>query len=142
MKTYTYTPPDYANTTVTTTFYEPKGELLFFKRPADGLKLQVTFNKASSYLPGDTVSYTVNIVNITTGKAITMDSYVTLSVTDIAGLTLNNGVSYIPTFASKTFLVNQIKNFDNELIYAQDIINSMIVGSTNDTRYFELVLGV
>ena len=115
VKTFTYTPPDFANTTTTATFFEPKGELLFFKRPADGLKVTVTFDKPVAYLPGDTVTYTVSIVNITTGRPVTVDSYVTLSIVDIAGINGAHG----STLAARSYLSNQIKNFDSENFVAQ-----------------------
>jgi len=138
VKTFTYTPPDFANTTTTATFFEPKGELLFFKRPADGLKVTVTFDKPIAYLPGDTVTYTVSIVNITTGRPVTVDSYVTLSVVDVAGI---NG-AHASTLAARSYLSNQIKNFDNENMIAQPILNSIFSGATNDTRYVDVLLGV
>ena len=102
VRTFTFTPPDFANTTITTSFFEPKGELLFFKRPADGLRVSVTFDKPVAYLPGDTVSYTVSIVNITTGRPVTVDSYVTLSIVDVAGINGAHG----STLAARSYLSN------------------------------------
>jgi hypothetical protein len=82
----TYDPPETANNSVTSQFLEPKGEVLFYKRPADGLKMTVTLDKAVAYLPGDTVSYTVNIYSASTNKLVTTDTYVSLSVVDVNGV--------------------------------------------------------
>jgi len=112
---------------------------LFFKRPADGLKVSVTLDKSVPYLPADTVSYTVSIVNITTNRPVTTDSYVTLSVVDVAGLINQQGGA---TIATRSILSNQIKNFDFEFNCAQSLLNNIIAGTATDNSYLDLLLGV
>ena len=67
-----------SNKTQIIQWFQPKGEILFFKKPSDVLSVIIKTDKAV-YAPGDTVNYEVNIVNKTTKKMI-IDRSVMVSI--------------------------------------------------------------
>lgn len=95
-------------------------------------------NKATPYVPADAVSYTINIIDRTTKKAITTDSYVQFSVVDANS---NAGVASLTNLQTSNAFIGQIKNYDSEVLYSQSLLTS-VAQSDVSTNYLDLVLGV
>lgn len=135
-----FQPPEFANASITSQFLDPKGELLFYKRASDQLQVSIVLDKATGYLPGDTVTYTVNVLNITTQKAVAVDTYISLTAVDVRGI--EGDVSSVQTIISRQILVGAIRNYDSELHYSQSLLLANLGLTNTSNNYFDAVLGV
>ncbi|CDW71584.1 a-macroglobulin complement component [Stylonychia lemnae] len=124
------------------TWLEPKGELIIFKRPSDRLIVNITLDK-TSYSPGDLVTYTIRVINSTTGRVVGLDSYVTLTAVDILGLQRENQDLLLPSsIQSRLYLSQEIANFDNENL--QKLTNFETLNDPNSatTESLDLLFGL
>jgi hypothetical protein len=114
--------------------------LIFFKRPNDQFRLNITLDK-QVYAAGDQVNYIIRVLNATTGAVFTGDTYVTVSAVDVLGYTRPNGDLGLPApLSTRLHLSQEIRNFDNERVNSLSGLNSAIQG--NDTRYIDLLFGL
>lgn len=136
----TFTPPDWSTTAQVAQFFESKGELIFFKRPNDQFRLNITLDR-SVYSAGDNVAYTIRILNATTGAVITTDAFVTVTAVDVLGYTRPNGDLGLPApLQVRTHLSQEVRNFDNERVNSLQGLVGAFQG--NDTRYIDLLFGL
>lgn len=137
------TPPTVSSLSQVATWFEPKGEVIIFKRPADNVRVQVVMDKAT-YSPGDTASYTVNVFNTTTNRAITVDSYVSVTVTDVKSLYENGAVSHPASLAQRVHFGSAIRGFDMERVIAGAHLETALAGSQTNASiaYIDALFGV
>lgn len=127
--------PDAAPSVVQQWFI-PKGEILFFKRPDETLKVTIKTNKGL-YLVGDKVDYTINIVSTLTNKPVT-DSYVSIVVTD------DNSFAGVPAsrqalpLTARVFLGNEVQTRD--IFNTNALIDTIVNGA--QPIAIDLLLGV
>ncbi|CDW76949.1 a-macroglobulin complement component [Stylonychia lemnae] len=125
-----------------TTWFEPKGELIFFKRPNDRLTINITTDK-TQYSPGDSVSYSIKVLNSTTGKVITTDSYLSLTAVDISGLQTKSKEMILPkSYQSRLYFSQEILNFENEKLFRQRDFDQAFLPNQNETISLDLLFGV
>jgi hypothetical protein len=91
----------------------------------------------SVYAAADTATYTIRILNATTGAVITTDAYVTVTAIDVLGLTRPNGDLGLPaSLQTRLHLSQEVRDFDRE----RSNLNGALQG--NDTRYVDLLFGL
>jgi hypothetical protein len=114
--------------------------LIFFKRPNDQFRLNITLDK-QVYAAGDQVNYIIRVLNATTGSVVATDTYVTVTAVDVLGYTRANGDLGLPApLSTRLHLSQEVRNFDNERVNSLSGLNSALQG--NDTRYVDLLFGL
>ncbi|CDW76907.1 a-macroglobulin complement component [Stylonychia lemnae] len=138
--TIIYNPPDVSTPAQVVTWLEPKGELIFYKRPNEQFRLNITLDR-SAYAAGDQVTYSIQVLNATTGRVVTTDSYVTVTAVDVLGYQRPGVDLGLPApLATRLHLSQEIAGFDNERLNSLQGLNGALSG--NDTKYIDLLFGL
>ena len=104
---------------------QPKGEIMFFKKPSETLTVLVKTDK-NVYAPGDTVSYSVSVMDKTTNKLVTdRQVMVSIVVTDDSVFNKVENRKQPPSLASAVYLENEVIRNNWEFYNANQYIEHL-----------------
>jgi len=130
-------------TSIIIPWFIPKGEITFFKKPSQFLKLHIKTNKAL-YAPGDKVDFEVTCVNKSSGDPIE-NCFVSATVTDDSVYRQLSEMKQPPSLPARVYLEDEVKKSPSgELYYANEYIEQWWHPSDNKSsnEHVELLLGV
>ena len=106
---------------------EPKGEILFFKKPADFLRMDVEIvGNKDTYAPGDLVEFEVTISDNTLFDS-KQDTFLSVTVTDDSVFSRIEDKLQPPTFGSAIYLAYDVLNHNYQFQYPNEYVEHIFL---------------